>query len=42
LEDGTILTKEQLKPAEKREQIKIKSLNNPIELDKAVIYSNKK
>jgi GLPGLI family protein len=41
LDDGTILTKEQLKPAEKNERIKIKSFNNPIELDKAVIYPNK-
>ncbi|GEN75432.1 GLPGLI family protein [Chryseobacterium hagamense] len=39
LEDGTILTKEQLKPAEKKERIKIKSLNNPIELNKAIKYS---
>ncbi|WP_165585111.1 GLPGLI family protein [Chryseobacterium sp. FH2] len=38
LEDGTILTKEQLKPAEKSERIKIKSFNNPIELNKAVKY----
>ncbi|WP_175620670.1 GLPGLI family protein [Chryseobacterium schmidteae] len=40
LEDGTILTKEQLKPAEKNEKIKIKSFNNPLELDKAIIYPN--
>ncbi|MGC5745472.1 GLPGLI family protein [Chryseobacterium sp. NFX27] len=38
LEDGTILTKEQLKPAEKSERMKIRSFNNPIELDKAAIY----
>jgi len=38
LEDGTILTKEQLKPAEANERKKIKSFNNPIELDKAVKY----
>jgi len=42
LEDGTMLTKEQLKPAEKNERIKIKSFNNPIELDKAVVYPNYK
>ncbi|MFP3599528.1 GLPGLI family protein [Chryseobacterium sp. SIMBA_029] len=41
LDDGTILTKEQLKPAEKNERLKLKSFNNPIELDKAVIYPNK-
>jgi GLPGLI family protein len=41
LEDGTILTKEQLKPAEKNERKKIRSFNNPIELDKAVIYPKK-
>lgn len=38
LEDGTILTKEQLKPAEANERKKIKAFNNPIELDKAVKY----
>ncbi|NIF07203.1 GLPGLI family protein [Chryseobacterium sp. Tr-659] len=38
LDDGTILTKEQLKPAEANERKKIKSFNNPIELDKAVKY----
>ncbi|OCA68084.1 hypothetical protein BBI01_19775 [Chryseobacterium artocarpi] len=38
LDDGTILTKEELKPAEKNERKKIKSFNNPIELDKAVKY----
>ncbi len=38
LEDGTILTKEQLKPAEVNERKKIKAFNNPIELDKAVKY----
>ncbi|WP_213278164.1 GLPGLI family protein [Chryseobacterium indologenes] len=38
LEDGNILTKEQLKPAEANERKKIKSFNNPIELDKAVKY----
>lgn len=38
LEDGTILTKEELKPAEENERKKIKSFNNPIELDKAVKY----
>ncbi|KFF12765.1 hypothetical protein IW15_08215 [Chryseobacterium soli] len=41
LDDGTILSKEQLKPAEKNERLKLKSFNNPIELDKAVIYPNK-
>lgn len=41
LEDGTVLTKEQLKPAEKNERIKIKSFNNPIELDKVVRYIDK-
>ncbi|WP_426477282.1 GLPGLI family protein [Chryseobacterium sp. CBSDS_008] len=38
LDDGTILTKEQLKPAEANERKKLKSFNNPIELDKAVRY----
>ncbi|MDR4893867.1 MULTISPECIES: GLPGLI family protein [unclassified Chryseobacterium] len=38
LEDGTILTKEQLKPAEANERKKIKAFNNPIELDKVVKY----
>ncbi|WP_185288882.1 GLPGLI family protein [Chryseobacterium lactis] len=38
LEDGTILSKEELKPAEARERQKIKSYNNPIELDKAIKY----
>ena len=38
LDDGTILTKEQLKPAESNERKKIKSFNNPIELDKAIKY----
>lgn len=38
LEDGTILSKEELKPAEANERKKIKSFNNPIELDKAVEY----
>ncbi len=38
LEDGTILTKEQLKPAEATERKKMKAFNNPIELDKAVKY----
>jgi len=38
LEDGTILTKEQLKPAETNERKKLKAFNNPIELDKAVKY----
>lgn len=42
LDDGTILTKEQLKPAEKKERIKMESFNNPIELDKAVIYPKSK
>lgn len=42
LDDGTILTKEQLKPAEKNERIKMESFNNPIELDKAVIYPKNK
>lgn len=42
LDDGTILTKEQLKPAEKNERIKIESFNNPIELDKVVIYPKNK
>lgn len=41
LEDGTILTKEQLKPAEKNERIKIKSFNNPIELNMVIKYPNK-
>ncbi|MCQ9637483.1 GLPGLI family protein [Chryseobacterium sp. WG23] len=40
LDDGTILSKEELKPAEKREREKIRSFNNPIELDKAVKYPN--
>ncbi len=38
LEDGTILSKEQLKPAEAKERKKLKAFNNPIELDKAVKY----
>ncbi len=38
LDDGTILSKEQLKPAEANERKKIKAFNNPIELDKAVKY----
>ncbi|ATN07837.1 hypothetical protein CRN76_21795 [Chryseobacterium indologenes] len=38
LEDGTVLSKDELKPAEKREREKIRSFNNPIELDKAVKY----
>jgi GLPGLI family protein len=38
LDDGTILSKEELKPAEARERQKIKSFNNPIELDKAIKY----
>jgi GLPGLI family protein len=38
LDDGTILTKEQLKPAEANERKKLKAFNNPIELDKAVKY----
>ncbi|BAP30031.1 uncharacterized protein CHSO_0994 [Chryseobacterium sp. StRB126] len=38
LEDGTILTKEELKPAEENERKKIRSFNNPIELDKAIKY----
>jgi GLPGLI family protein len=38
LEDGTVLSKEQLKPAEGNERKKIKAFNNPIELDKAVKY----
>ncbi|KFF73767.1 hypothetical protein HX13_18430 [Chryseobacterium sp. P1-3] len=38
LEDGTVLSKEQLKPAEANERKKLKSFNNPIELDKAVKY----
>ncbi|MDR2237184.1 MAG: GLPGLI family protein [Chryseobacterium sp.] len=38
LDDGTILTKEELKPAEKNERKKMKSFNNPVELDKAVQY----
>ena len=38
LEDGTVLTKKDLKPAEKKERIKIKSFNNPIELNTAVSY----
>nr|WP_315031063.1 GLPGLI family protein [uncultured Chryseobacterium sp.] len=38
LDDGTVLSKEQLKPAEANERKKIKSFNNPIELDKAVKY----
>ncbi|MCQ9641900.1 GLPGLI family protein [Chryseobacterium sp. WG14] len=40
LDDGTILGKEELKPAEKREREKIRSFNNPVELDKAVKYPN--
>ncbi|AZA82015.1 GLPGLI family protein [Chryseobacterium lactis] len=40
LDDGTILSKDELKPAEKREREKIRSFNNPIELDKAVKYPN--
>ncbi|MDR2206577.1 MAG: GLPGLI family protein [Flavobacteriaceae bacterium] len=38
LDDGTILSKSELKPAEKREREKMKADNNPIELDKAVKY----
>lgn len=38
LDDGTILSKEELKPAEKREREKMRSFNNPIELDKGVKY----
>ncbi|MCQ9639845.1 GLPGLI family protein [Chryseobacterium sp. WG14] len=38
LDDGTVLSKEQLKPAEGNERKKIKAFNNPIELDKAVKY----
>ena len=38
LDDGTILTKEELKPAEKNERKKLRSFNNPIELDKAIQY----
>ncbi|AZA82332.1 hypothetical protein C1637_09010 [Chryseobacterium lactis] len=38
LDDGTVLSKEELKPSEARERKKIKSFNNPIELDKAVKY----
>nr|WP_315032724.1 GLPGLI family protein [uncultured Chryseobacterium sp.] len=38
LEDGTILSKNELKPAEKKEREKMKSFNNPIELDKAVRF----
>lgn len=38
LDDGTILTKEELKPAEANERKKLKAFNNPIELDKAVKY----
>ncbi|ATN04110.1 hypothetical protein CRN76_01050 [Chryseobacterium indologenes] len=38
LDDDTILTKEQLKPAETNERKKLKAFNNPIELDKAVKY----
>jgi len=38
LDDGTILSKEELKPAEKREREKIRSFNNSVELDKAVKY----
>lgn len=38
LDDGTILSKEELKPAEKKERKKIKSFNNPIELNNATIY----
>ncbi|TZF94222.1 GLPGLI family protein [Chryseobacterium panacisoli] len=38
LDDGTVLSKEELKPAEGRERKKIKSFNNPIELDKAIKY----
>ena len=38
LDDGTVLSKEQLKPAEANERKKIKAFNNPIELDKAVKY----
>ncbi|MDR6547678.1 GLPGLI family protein [Chryseobacterium rhizosphaerae] len=38
LDDGTILSKEELKPAEKREREKMRSFNNPVELDKAVKY----
>ncbi|MGR3854524.1 GLPGLI family protein [Chryseobacterium indologenes] len=40
LDDGTILTKEELKPAEANERKKLKAFNNPIELDKAVKYPN--
>lgn len=38
LDDGTVLSKEQLKPAEANERKKLKAFNNPIELDKAVKY----
>ncbi len=38
LDDGTVLSKEQLKPAEANERKKLKAFNNPIELDKAVQY----
>ncbi len=38
LDDGTVLSKEQLKPAEANERKKLKSFNNPIELDTAVKY----
>ena len=38
LEDGTVLSKEQLKPAEDNERKKLQAFNNPIELDKAVKY----
>gem|GEM_PF-1857019 len=38
LDDGTVLSKEELKPDERREREKIKSTNNPIELDRAIKY----
>ncbi|WP_167358374.1 GLPGLI family protein [Chryseobacterium culicis] len=38
LDDGTVLSKEELKPAEVKERKKLKAFNNPIELDKAVRY----
>ncbi|MBO9693826.1 GLPGLI family protein [Chryseobacterium sp.] len=38
LDDGTVLSKEELKPAEANERKKLKAFNNPIELDKAVKY----
>lgn len=38
LDDGTIINKDQLKPAEEKERLKIRAKNNPIELDQAVKY----